>query len=579
MNITREGKHFVLQDFNPNDLQHYPELVELGFELIPVKRKVCAPYSEYLLIEIVKLTDNPDFYDMVLDPSVMCFLTPANMYADVEPLKLPSLREPRSHQLIGNRLLLERPRWMLGWEAGSGKSKPVVDTYTYLIENGVVDHVLIITDASVIDTWVNKHIPKDTDKYIGVALHGTAGERRTKLRVALRDPKVRFFVVNYEGFRVLKDEITDLLTPNSAIILDESQRVKDIGTTRFKGVYKAARHKGVKRIHELSGTPVTQKPEDAFGQFAIMDESVYGGPKSWYAFQATYVIKNPRNKHHTIGYRNMDRFMRKLHSRVHRVRKEDVLDLPPITYETIEFDLPIKLRRLYDDFIDSGGLLVDPETQRTVYVAENRLAVMSKAQTLTKGWVYDNWNENNNVDEHVNPESVHWFFPGITDPRLEWLRTFLLDTGAPTIVFFPHRADKKIIHEIFDKENIPYVSIDGSVPTSARAPLIEQFEHGKVDVICGHPAAMGTGVDGLQERARYVVYLGNIWSVEKRIQSEARAYRDGVKNPIGVYDLLYSATVDITIYNHLMNRREFSRQLVDGGEDEFKRFMKGEVWV
>lgn len=579
MQIIREGKNIVAKGLTPDDLQAYPELENLGFYYHKAARKVLTDYSEYNLTELMKLTENPDFYDLSLDSSLIEFVAPKDMYSDLEPLVLPSKRTPRSHQTLGNRLLVERDRWLLGWEAGAGKSKPVVDAATHLINEFEVDHVLVVTDASVVDTWVTKHIPKDTD-YKGVGLIGTKAERMRALKAALTDPKVRFFVINYDGIRVMFDELLKLMTPKSVLVLDESQRIKDIKTTRFKKCYELVTKKQVRRVWALSGTPLTQRPEDIFGQYAVIDPSIYGAPKYWYAFNATYVIKNPNNKHHTIGYRNMDRFMRKLHSRCHRVKKEDVLDLPPLTYEQIEFELSPKLRKLYDEFIDTNGLLVDPVSGRTIYIAENRLAIMTKAHTLTKGWVYDGFDPANpDADQNVDASQVHYFFPDERDPRIDWLITFLLDTGAPTLVFFTHRADKPTILNRFEENGITASVIDGSVDIKLRGGIIEDFAKGRTDVFLGHAAAAGTGVDGLQERGKFIIYLGNLHSVEKRVQSEARLYRDGVRNAVGIYDLLYRNTCDISMYKSLMMKREFTSQIVDGGEEEFKNFMRGEVWL
>jgi SNF2 family DNA or RNA helicase len=577
MEICREGKYFTIQGFNALDLDVYPELIKLGFSYNPAKAEVCALYTESILYDLIELTTNEEFFDFAFAPDLLQFTIPTTLYNNVVPFSPPSLRKPRSHQEIGCRLLLEYPRFMLAWEPGAGKSKPTCDMATYFINNMQADHAIVISDASVVDTWVEGHIPKDTE-YRGVSLIGSAGERRQKLRAAMHDPNVRFFVTNYEGVSVLYEELYALATPDTILILDESQRIKDMQTTRFNKIAAIAKQKKLKRVWELTGTPLTQHPEDIFTQYYLIDTSLFG--TSFAAFKGLYIINNPNNKHHVIGYKNMGQYMRKLHRRCHRVRKEDVLDLPPITYEIVEFELPPKRRKLYDDFINSNGLIVHPDTGKTVYVAENRLAIMQKAQTLTKGWVYDSWdNRNPDKDLDVNPDEVINFFPDESDPRLEWLVTYLLEQQLPALVFFTHRADKPMIHTAFNRKHLTYVTIDGSVPIKFRQDLINKFRAAGADNFIAQTQAAGTGIDGLQERGQLIVYMGNIWSVEKRIQSEARIYRDGQKHKVHIVDALYKNTIDKTIYNRLMEKREFTRQLLDGTEEDFKRMLRGDIWL
>src|SRR5688572_26008249 len=66
--------------------------------------------------------------------------------------------EPFPHQLSDFERSRDLPSWALFWETGCAKTKPVIDTASYLYEGGKVDGVLIVAPDIVHRGWITRHM-------------------------------------------------------------------------------------------------------------------------------------------------------------------------------------------------------------------------------------------------------------------------------------------------------------------------------------------------------------------------------------------------------------------------------------
>lgn len=569
--VLRRNRFLLLKpdDKNPPHQSDIDTVLDLGFTWNDTYQNFAQFWSEPLLLQLA------EFPFCVFDGTVAHLIPQISPWADVEPLDLPCPRPQFFHQRQGNRLLLEQKKFMLAWEMGCGKSNPAIVTATHLINIGKAKNCLVVTDnAILVDTWVREHIPKDTH-YKATALLGTKEERIWNLKYSIRNSDIKFFVINYAGLRVIKDVLREVFDGDTIVILDESQRIKDHTTKQFKVIYSFMNDVETEYCWALTGTPITQKPEDIFGQGMCLCPRAFG--KSYFAFKAYYVIVNPRNQHHTIGYKHMDMYMEELHSFVDRKTKDDAgLDLPEKTYTTIRFPLPDELAKVYDAFRKTKGVLRLKPDEPPVFVCENPLTLLAKSRQIVNNWYYPKQNNDEDSDEEVPEDRAIRIVPEIkTNPKLDFIRQTLEDTGAPAIVWFAHRADKVEIMNYFDKHGISYVLVDGSVASKKRYPLSQEFEKGRVQVFLAHPGAAGTGITLL--RARLVFYYNNVHSVAQRAQSEDRCHRIGLDHKVTYYDLVWEHTIEESMLTSMQMKIELAKILVD--RVDMDKLLGGVFWM
>lgn len=575
MHLQRIGKNLVASNYTEAEST---ELTRHGFQRDTTLDKLSREYNEDVLHDIAALPG------VTLDELLFAFLVPYDQYKDRPRTILPSRRfdehglEPMDHQALWNTLLLEQGRFLLRGETGTGKSKPAVDVTSYLMNIGRVNITLIVTETTPVDQWTLRHIPADS-YFKAVSLLGSKAERIRRLRAGIQNG-VRYFTINYDGVKVIKDELKEVLNSESALILDESQNVKRHVSETFKVIYELIREKGIRWVFLLSATPLTQSPEDIFGQAAMIDKRLFGAPADYNTFKTKYMIAIPSgvgpNINLTLGYKNMDDYMPRVHSIMDSVRKS-VLNLPPAFYEVLDFDLPPQLRRLYDDYIKTDGILTLPGQTEPLFVADHPFAATAKARQMVNNWIYkqsliDEYGEE--VDTPIK-EAIVLFPEIVSNEKMDYICHEAHKDGESAIIYYEHKADRLIIEKALIESGLTYVRIDGDVDAKARWGLMEKFQNLQVQIFMGQTRSVRTGVE--LTRAKKAYYFNNGYSVNNRIQSEGRPYRKGVDHSVIFYDLRWKATIEVYMYHALQQKWDISKSIMDG--ENLERILAGEIWL
>lgn len=536
----------------------------VGAVYVDKAREYRLRYTEPLLRKVADYTlDNGGSLDTTCS-ALITFNTDQWSEKLVETVVSRTKRPQMHHQKQGVTFLLEYKRAMLGFDMGTGKTKTAVDTAQYLFDTGQADICLVVTDASVVDTWVETLIPEDSDSP-AISLTGSRTTRITRLRWGLANG-YKFFVINYDGVPVIDDELAACLSSRTILILDESQRVKTHTTRRFKTIWKLHERFDFEYIFLLSGTPITQSPEDIFGQYAFVNPNIFGHPRNgWWGFRATYVQTSAFDKHIIIGYRNMRKFLEKFHSRCFRVKTSDVLDLPPKQYIPIKFELPDKLAKVYKEFTRSHGFVRVPGHPKQgdrdeLFVAMHPFTMLSKARQIANNFLYMAQTD----DDDKETIEIVQLFEECPNPKLDFIFQLLEDTDQPVILWFHHRAMKAVLERALLAHKISFVTVDGSVPIPHRLPLLTRFTSGKVRVLAAQQSTIRTGIKLVCSRLN--IYVENDFKVETRQQTEKRTHRLGMDEGIEsvlYYDLIYAKTAEQTVYDRLMDGVELSSALVD----------------
>jgi SNF2 family DNA or RNA helicase len=99
------------------------------------------------------------------------------------------------------------------------------------------------------------------------------------------------------------------------------------------------------------------------------------------------------------------------------------------------------------------------------------------------------------------------------------------------VVFAIHKVGVRWLAEKLKRFNP--LTISGDTPAEKRQPSIDRFQSdSSVRLIIGNIAAMGTGVDGLQNVCDEALFCEQDWVPSSNAQAVMRLCRIGQKNPV-----------------------------------------------
>lgn len=580
MYAKRRGSYIICTPHEGHRQLDEQFLAELHATKNEIENTFRLPYSDHVLGKLVKYIDVMGFG--VLDKTLSAFAVERRTWRDFEPLLVPSERRPLDYQTRCMRYLYQDEHGGLFADMGLGKSKITVDLANWLMSKSLAQNVLVVTDSSVMYTWADYHIPVDCDLR-AMVLDGSRADRVTKLQFGLRKG-IPYFIINWPGFHVIQRELTAWLSKGTVFILDESQRIKNVSTRTFKHCWKFHNTLQNKYSWLLSGTPITNSPEDAFGQFSFIDKNIFGNPlTNQAAFRATYIRQARHDRQVVLGYKNMELFCTKVAAHSIRVKTEDVVDLPPQKHVPILLDLPPKLLSLYSSYKNSKGVLHlaghPADNGRYIILSKHPFSVMAKALQIVDNFVYVDTDEETHYmhDEDSPGRQSVTLFTGLESPKIEWLMQLLEDVPSDesVVVWYHFHAIRGMLEQAFIERGHSYAVVDKSVRPERRTELFARFNRGEYRVLAAQTATCKTGNDLTGSRIN--VYLQRTYSVEARLQSEKRTHRLGMKTNIEnvlYYDTIYRNTIEVAQYRRLRDGVDFATAVTDG--KDLRELLDGE---
>jgi len=415
----------------------------------------------------------------------------------------------------------------LAFDMGTGKTLTSL-SFARAIES---KRTLVVCPKSVIPTWSREARSWFGDYFTTILpLDGDSGDAYSKanlLRQAVRSLPA-LVVVNYES--LIRQELHEAAKSVEwdLLILDEAHWVKNHKSKRFKYLSELKRRFSI----ALSGTPMTQGPQDLWSQAYLLDPS-YLGP-NYYAYINTYTIKGGFKGKQIVGVKNQDRLAKKTSRFMMRVSIDDVLELP----EQIFLEAPVYLSdeamRLHDELWRS---LWDYLKAEELNLPTAATAIL-RMQQLTGGY----------------------FVRGDTKLRVDRAKEEALSDlveslgDEPVVVFAIFHDDLDVISEVAKRTGRAYGELSG------RRNDLDSFQRGLVDLLAVQIRSGGIGVD--LTRSRYAVYYSLGYNLGDYLQSLARIRRPGQTRKTVYYHLIAKGTIDEHVYRALSRKQDVVDSLV-----------------
>jgi SWI/SNF-related matrix-associated actin-dependent regulator 1 of chromatin subfamily A len=350
-------------------------------------------------------------------------------------------------------------------------------------------------------------------------------------------PEANIYIVNYDILAAWLMELTGkgfktVIVDESHFIKGQSQRTKAV-----KGLCK-----GVSNVLMLSGTPIVNRPMEAYNTLNILAPEHF---PSRFKYGLRYCAGyQSRWGWDFTGASNTDELNKKLIDTVMiRRRKEDVLkDLPEKVHAVVPMEISNRseYRKAQEDFV----LWLREKGEKV------RAESASRAETLA-------------TVEGLKQLTIK----GKLDACLEWIES-ALEQDNKLLTFMNHKlAVDAVMARFGDKA----VKVDGSVVGDDRQVAVDRFQtDDTVRLFVGNIKAAGAGLT--LTAATHIAFLEFPWAPGDVDQCISRAYaRVNNLHGINVWYLIAKDTIEERICKLLDDKRKVLGRVLDGktsGADE-----------
>jgi SNF2 family DNA or RNA helicase len=461
---------------------------------------------------------------------------------------LPGIKtRPWPHQYKVVQMAKALPGFLLALDMGVGKSLCAIALIAHHSQGKKGERILIVSPKSVIDVWPSefaKHMTsQERSRYLitplnqrTVAAKVVAADRAEEL--AFQKGLIAVHVVNFDS--VWRPEMSKWLSKKRllCVVSDENHRIKSHNgrASRFMGdlATQADFRLG------LTGTPLPHSPLDIFGQYRFLSKDVFG--VVWGDFKARYAVLGGFENKQVVGYKNELDMNQRVEAISYRVKKSDVLTLPPVMHEVRHVELCAAAKAMYKTMKrDLYALVGDSEV-----TAANALVKVLRLLQITSGVL--------ELDDGTKQV--------VDDSKIKGFQDLMEDmpAGEPVVIFSRFTRDIDLVRQSLAGLGRSCAVLDG------RINQLAAWQAAEFDDIAVQIRAGGAGVD--LTRAAYCVYYTQTHSLGDYDQSLARLDRPGQTRPVTYYHLVSRGTIDEQIYAALQQKRDVVEYILEGIKKE-----------
>lgn len=391
-------------------------------------------------------------------------------------------------------------------DLGTGKTMSTLWAFDYLRSVGAVRKALVVTPLSTLERTWGDEVFNHFHHLTTAVLHGSR-EKRLKLLETDAD----LYLINHDGLKVsgLVEAINARSDIDLVIIDEVSQAARSAGSDRWKALAKVVRHEVEPGVHRLAwgltGTPTPNNPTDAWAQCRLLvPERVpvyFNAFKNQVMRQVGQFSWVPRPEAQDIVFEAMQPAI--------RFKRDEVVDLPEVTYVEREVELTAAQKKAYKDMLQK----LQAEFDSGEVTAVNEAVKAQKAIQILCGVVYGK-----DGAEHVIDAA----------PRFEAVREVCEESASKTIVFVPFVSMVEPLRAYLEKSGFSVACIHGGVAKGERDTIFSSFQKMKdPQVLVSIAQAMSHGLT--LTAASTIVWAAPITSNDIFEQANARVSRPGQK--------------------------------------------------
>jgi SNF2 family DNA or RNA helicase len=381
----------------------------------------------------------------------------------------PGKYDPYDHQrVMADAMIMNNKVFNLS-EMGTGKTYASLWAADYLMSQGLVKRVLILSPLSTLETVWKQDIFDILMHRSCAVIHGSMEKRLQRLNT-----DVDFYILNHDGIAL--PEVAKLIrrrTDIDLIICDEFHYFINNSTDKWKYLNWVMEKKD--RLWGMTGTPTPNEPTDAWALCKLINPNAVPRFKGTFKRQTMIEIGKwkwaPRKGSERIVFDVMRPAVRFL--------KKDCLDLPeqigPIKIQTRMTKAQEKAyNQMREDMILSG--------QGTTITAVNAADKITKLRQILCGVVKDPATGQYKFIDHHH--------------RIDDLCATIDQAKAKVLVIVPFKGILRALDAELTKRGYSTAYINGDVSPGARNKIIRAFKTtDDPQVLLCHPMVMAHGLN------------------------------------------------------------------------------------
>jgi SNF2 family DNA or RNA helicase len=417
------------------------------------------------------------------------------------------------------------PNSMLWLDMGLGKTVITLTSLAHLIRTSFLRGVIIVAPIRVIRlVWRQEAAKWEHTKHLKFSM--VTGTKDQRTRALLRPADI--YMINYENLGWLGETLQtyfvkkDKPLPFNGMVWDEISKCKNSATNRVKAVKKILDK--FDWITGLTGTPASNGYKDLHGQFLVVDKGQRLGVSKTQFKTRFYRKVGPYKE---VPYEDTEDTIKKLIGDITlEMSAEDYNPLPDLLVNNIEIEMPDNLRARYEKMEKEFFLVLDSGKEVEAF---NQAALTNKCLQFSNGAMY--------------PVAGMPLWEPVHDLKLEALEDIIEDAnGSPILCAYAYRSDAQRIMEKF--KHLDPINLTECKSESSLTNAMHRWKTGDCQLMIGHPASMGHGIDGLQKNGHILVWYGLNWSLDLYEQFNARVRRQGQGVPVICHRIMCQATLD-----------------------------------
>ncbi|XP_074255847.1 DNA annealing helicase and endonuclease ZRANB3 isoform X2 [Saimiri boliviensis] len=468
-----------------------------------------------------------------LTPQISCLTSESDKLLDFLPDRLRAKLLP--FQKDGIIFALQRNgRCMVADEMGLGKTIQAIAVAYFYKEEWPL---LIVVPSSLRYPWteeIEKWIPELSPEEINVIQNKTDVRRISTSKVT---------VLGYGLLTTDAETLIDALNNQKfkVVIVDESHYMKSRNATRSKILLPVVQK--ARRAILLTGTPALGRPEELFMQIEALFPQKFGRwtdyAKRYCNAHIRYFGKRPQWD--CRGASNLQELHQLLSDiMIRRLKTEVLTQLPPKIRQRIPFDLPSAAAKELNTSFEEWKKLMRTPNSRGMETVMGLITRMFKQTAIAKaGAVKD------------------------------YIKMMLQNDSLKFLVFAHHLSMLQACTEAVIENKTRYIRIDGSVSSSERIHLVNQFQKDpdtRVAILSIQAAGQGLTFTA----ASHVVFAELYWDPGHIKQAEDRAHRIGQCSSVNIHYLIANGTLDTLMWGMLNRKAQVTGSTLNGRKEKIQ---------
>ena len=475
----------------------------------------------------------------------------------------PRFKTPSwDHQLAAFYAGVCNPYFMYLMDMGTGKTKVILDLISYAKREGKLKRALVMVPRLMnLDSWVDA--VAEHSNLRGVVC--SSGSAESKWQVLSMD-EADLTMIDYPGlhlalskrqavkgkktkgkYRLVPDEkkIATIKRRYNFICLDECHKLGSHDNLWFSLLRRLTAE--VDYCYGLTGTLFGKDPEALWAQFYLVDRGETFGPNlglfraaffntkmsPWKGVVYTYNQKMDRMLHRMIGSRSL------------RYEESEVHELPARVNRVINLGMGEEQREHYlralEGLINANGNLDALDAQ------------WLRMRQIVSGYL--DWKD----------EFGHHQILFKENPKLDKLEAMVEDMVASSkvVICYDYTSTGKMITDKLKQMKVGHEWLYGG--TKDRTATRTRFlTDPKCQVLVMNSEAGGTGNDGLQKVAKYMIFYETPTPPTTRQQTIKRIHRPGQTERSFIYDLVMRKSLDAGILEGIREGIDLHDRVVSG---------------